>query len=78
MIDMKPIVDCVLLLPEDYLAVGGHALLKPSNHPNHLEEHCISNENPVHTSKIIAFDLAERMIETQNTIYRYNLLETQE
>jgi hypothetical protein len=46
------------------LGVGHGAYLKPINHPN------VSNEKVVRTSKVVAFDEASGVIETENTIYR--------
>lgn len=70
----KPIVDCILIIPVEYLEIGGHALVQPSNHPNHLEGHQVSNKNPVHTSKIVSINNVDNMFETQNTIYQYTTM----
>lgn len=67
----KPIVDCVLIYPEEYLKAGHSAFVQPSNHPNHIEGHEISNNSPVHTSTVIEINLVDKMFETKNTIYRY-------
>lgn len=68
---LKPVVDCTMLTPEEHLTVGSPALVDPINHPNHLPGHNVSNTHPVFTSKVVAISLAEKMIETRNTVYRW-------
>lgn len=67
----KPVVNCTLHLPADYMVVGGNGFVFPYNHPNHIEGHNISNEECVKTSRIINIDRAKKQFETMNTIYQW-------
>lgn len=67
----KPVVQCSLVTPEKYLAIGCGALVMPYNHPNHLPGHDISGEHAVRTSRVVAIDLNTRRLETLNTIYEW-------
>lgn len=45
------------------------AFLIPTDHPNHLDGHSVSNINVVKTSRVLAHDPSTGLIETANTIY---------
>lgn len=52
----------------------GRAFLDPTDHPNHLDGHNVSNAALVRTSSIISHDRATGRIETRNTIYMPEVL----
>jgi hypothetical protein len=52
------------------LSFMGCVVLFPLNHPNHLEGHKVSNTREVHISSVISWDEETGTIETQNTIYK--------
>lgn len=62
----KPTVHYQTLL---FVKVGSFALLYPVDHPNHLPEHKVSNNQEVTTSKVLSYDDQTGRIETLNTIY---------
>lgn len=59
-------------LPPEYLRVGGMAMLTPINHPNHMPDHRVTDGHAVRTSVIVSVDLANKRIETLNTIYQWS------
>lgn len=54
--------------PFNRIKVGHPAFIHPINHPNHLEDHAVSNTTFVNTSKVI--NIYQSGFETQNTIYK--------
>jgi len=61
---MKPIVHYC----GNAIAFYGRAILCPIDHPNHLDEHEVTNTKEVITSPVISW--VNGTIETQNTIYK--------
>ena len=67
----KPVVNCTLEMPEDWLQVNNTTLVFPDDHPNHKEGHSISNQSVVRTSRIVAIDRDSGTFETLNTVYKF-------
>ena len=65
---MKPIVkyDNTKL---SVIALGRGAIVMPVDHPNHLEDHQVSNTTHVLTSRVIKIH-HDGSFETENTIYK--------
>lgn len=50
------------------LVLGKSAFVRPTNHPNHLPEHNVSNQRIVRTSEVVK--IMSDGFETLNTIYK--------
>lgn len=63
---MKPVVHYTELFTYE---IGGCAILVPTNHPNHIPGHNVSNTKPVITSEVLGYNVETGLLETKNTIY---------
>ena len=64
----KPIVKCRLL---GDLKVGCSAHVLPFNHPNHLPEQHVANNQPVRTSTVVGINKSKKRFVTRHTIYEW-------